>query len=204
MFAARPKRRAFLFLRENRIAGGRIMAAKKCGSAARGKSQVSMVQPKKCAPAARLSAKEKEPQKPAKAVNRKNSLAWKSRLKAEYAQFKLLEERIRVVEQSRRGVYAYLVDMIHSNIDLAGEGNYLAAKFLMEFAGIDKLPVLSQEQARNPTVAAEAGAQKADEEEDDPTKAVLSFYKKLGMTPLRLKPPKPTTETQEPSTESVS
>ena len=156
-----------------------------------------MVQSKKCAPAARPSAREKEPPKQAKAVNKKNSLAWKSRLKAEYAQFKLLEERIRVVEQSRRGVYAYLVDVIHSNIDLAGEGNYLAAKFLMEFAGIDKLPVLSQEQARNPTVAAEGtGTQKADEEEDDPTKAVLSFYKKLGMTPLRLKPPQPKTETE--------
>lgn len=181
------------------------MAAKKSGSAARGKSQRNMVQPKKCATAARPSAKEKEPQKQAKTLNKKNGLAWKSRLKAEYAQFKLLEERIRVVEQSRRGVYAHLVDVIHSNIDLAGEGNYLAAKFLMEFAGIDKLPMLSQEQVKNPAPAGEGTVtKKADDNDDDPTKAVLSFYKKLGMEPLRLKPPQPERETEEAQTASIS
>jgi hypothetical protein len=168
------------------------MAAKK---AARSKSQASKPAGKKAAavPSAASRAKTSKG-KEEKPTNRKNTLAWKSRLKAEYAVYESLQERRKVVQQAIRGVYAYLIDMVHSNIDLAGEGNYSAAKFLMEFAGVDELAALILANAET-TPAAQPptphATEVAVEDDDDPTKAVLSFYKKLGMTPPRLKPPKP-------------
>ena len=175
------------------------MAAKK---ATLSKKQASKPAGKKgvTAPSAASKAKTSKV-KEEKSTNRKNTLAWKSRLKAEYALFESLQERRKVVQQAIRGVYAYLIDMVHSNIDLAGEGNYSAAKFLMEFAGVDELAALvlanaEPAQAAQPSTSPDTKA--AAEDDDDPTKAVLSFYKKLGMEPPRLKPPKPaeTAETE--------
>jgi hypothetical protein len=107
--------------------------------------------------------------------------------KSPYTKFKRLENRQRAVEQNQRAVYAHLDKIVQENIKLAKKGNSAIAKFLFDFAGINQLPALV-EASTKARKAASGCEHKAD---DDPTKAVLSFYKKLGMTPPKLKPPKP-------------
>ncbi len=155
------------------------MAAKR---AAASKGQASKAAGKKAASAPRAASKSKA-SKEGKASNRKNSLAWKSRLRAEYAQYESLQERRKVVAQAIRAVYAYLVDMVHSNIDLAGEGNYSALKFLMEFAGVDELAVLILAEA-GVTQAAQASTpletKPAVEDDDDPSEGSAVVLQEVG------------------------
>jgi hypothetical protein len=103
-----------------------------------------------------------------------------------YTKFKRLENRQKVVEQNRRAVYAHLDKITQENIKLAKKGNAAIAKFLFEFAGINQLPALADASSKRRKAVGEC----EDKADDDPTKAVLSFYKKLGMTPPRLRPPK--------------
>jgi hypothetical protein len=122
-----------------------------------------------------------EEQEPARALKRQKQL------KPPYTKFKRLVNRQKAVEQNRRAVYAHLDKITQENIKLAKKGNSAIAKFLFDFAGINQLParVETSSKARKATSGDE---NKVDE---DPTKAVLSFYKKLGMTPPKLRPPKP-------------
>lgn len=122
-----------------------------------------------------------EVQEPKRAVKRPKQP------KPPYTKFKRLENRQKTVEQNRRAVYAHLDKITQENIKLAKKGNSAIAKFLFEFAGINQLParVEASSKATKAACACEA------KDDDDPTKAVLSFYKKLGMTPPKLKPPKP-------------
>jgi hypothetical protein len=122
-----------------------------------------------------------EEQEPARAVKRQKQS------KPPYTKFKRLENRQKAVEQNRRAVYAHLDKITQENIKLAKKGNSAIAKFLFDFAGINQLPALVEASSKA-RKAASGGENKTDE---DPTKAVLSFYKKLGMTPPKLKPPRP-------------
>ncbi len=122
-----------------------------------------------------------EVQEPARAVKRQKQL------KPPYTKFKRVENRQKAVEQNQRAVYAHLDKIVQENIKLAKRGNSAIAKFLFDFAGINQLPALVEASSKAKK-AASGGEHKTD---DDPTKAVLSFYKKLGMTPPKLKPPKP-------------
>jgi hypothetical protein len=106
--------------------------------------------------------------------------------KPPYTKFKRLENPQKVVEQNRRAVYAHLDKITQENIKLAKKGNAAIAKFLFEFAGIHHLPALVEASSKRQKTP--RGCE--DKADDDPTKAVLSFYKKLGMTPPKLKPPK--------------
>lgn len=104
--------------------------------------------------------------------------------RAKYPRYALLEVRQEVVERSKRAVYAHLTKMTNAHINLAAKGNCQSAKFLFEFAGIYDLsaapgPADSQPNAFNPAAILE-----------DPSKAVLSFYKKLGTKPPQLAPAK--------------
>ncbi len=104
--------------------------------------------------------------------------------KAEYARYASLEVRQKAVERSKRAIYAHLNKVTNAHINLAVKGNCQSAKFLFEFAGIDDLaaaPALGKARAGVSNSSAEV--------DDDPTQAVLSFYKKLDMQPPRLKPP---------------
>ncbi len=115
--------------------------------------------------------------------------------KAEYPRYASLEARQKAVERSKRSIYAHLNKVTNAHIDLAVKGNCQSAKFLCEFAGIDDLaptPALGKSQPNTSNLSAEV--------DDDPTKAVLSFYKKLGMTPPRLKPPKAAETAEEAQT----
>jgi hypothetical protein len=109
------------------------------------------------------------------------------RAKPLYAKFNRLESRQKAVEQNRRAVYAHLDEITRENIKLAKKGNSAIAKFLFEFAGINQVPALVKATSRTKKNAT-GGEEKTD---DDPTKAVLSFYKKLGIDPPKFKPPKP-------------
>jgi hypothetical protein len=107
------------------------------------------------------------------------------REKLQYAEFRRLENRQKAVEQNRRAVFAHLDEITGENIKLAKKGNSAIARFLFEFAGINQVP--AQVTTSKAKKRAAGGEEKM---EDDPTKAVRSFYKKLGITPPRLKPPK--------------
>lgn len=102
---------------------------------------------------------------------------------AQYPRYVLLEAREKMVERSKRAVYAHLNKITNAHINLAAKGNCQSAKFLFEFAGIDKMPALA--------VLERTKAALGYVTDEDPTKAVKSFYRKLGMTPPKLKPPKP-------------
>jgi len=125
--------------------------------------------------------------------------AWEKRLKGQYAKFKRVENRQKIVDQARRAVYQYLVEMIHENIEHARQGNSSVAKFLMSFAGIDEKPA--------PTVSKKPKCLPGSGEGSvpfDPASAIFSFNRKLGMEPLKLKPPKPVEEETEASEEVPS
>jgi hypothetical protein len=122
-----------------------------------------------------------EVQEPARPVKRQKQL------KPPYTKFKRLENRQKAVEQNRRAVYAHLDKITQENIKLAKKGNSAIAKFLFDFAGINQLPAPVEASSK----ARKAASGVENKTDDDPTKAVLSFYKKLGMTPPKLKPPKP-------------
>ena len=107
--------------------------------------------------------------------------------KPPYTIFKRLENRQKAVEQNRRAVYAHLDKITQENIKLATKGNSAIAKFLFDFAGITQLPAVAEKSSK----AAKAACACEAKDDDDPSNAVLSFYKKLGMTPPKLKPPKP-------------
>lgn len=138
------------------------MTPKKSGKEARGKSQAITTQASK-----KVSA---------------SALEWQKRLKGQYSKYRALQHRESVVEQARRAVYAYLLEITHENIELAKQGNCSAAKFLTKLAGIDEMPA---------RVAAMSKGKKQADGDDDPNKAVAAFYHKLGITPPRLKPPVP-------------
>lgn len=108
------------------------------------------------------------------------------RTKPLYTKFARLENRQKAIEQNRRAVYAHLDEITRENIKLAKKGNSAIAKFLFEFAGINQVPALVKASSKSKK-AVRVGEEKT---EDDPTKAVLSFYKKLGIEPPKLKPPK--------------
>jgi len=108
--------------------------------------------------------------------------AWEKRLKAAYRKFKSVENRQAVVERLRRVVFEYMQEITHKNIELAKQGNCSSAKFLMQLAGIDEIPAVVEKVSRRKKGACAAA---------DPTEAVFSFSRKLGMEPLKLKPPKP-------------
>jgi len=99
---------------------------------------------------------------------------------AEYATFKSLEERQKVVERAKRAVFAALMDMTYGSIDHAKNGNYTAAKFLFDFAGIDDLPPWVEAATEVEQEASGAEGREAVTEQKDP---VLSFYKRLGLEP---------------------
>ena len=124
---------------------------------------------------------------PAEAQKSKKSVKRAKPPKPPYTIFKRLENRQKAVEQSRRAVFAHLDKITQENIKLAQNGNSAIAKFLFDFAGINQLPAPTEASSKA-AKSASAGEAKDD---NDPTKAVLSFYKKLGITPPKLKPPKP-------------
>ncbi len=109
-----------------------------------------------------------------------------TRIKPRYTKFARLENRQKAIEQNRRAVYAHLDEITRENIKLAKKGNSAIAKFLFEFAGINQVPAMVKASSKSKK-AVTVGEEKGD---DDPTKAVLSFYKKLGIEPPKLKPPK--------------
>ena len=135
------------------------------------------------------------------------SLSDQSRLTGKYEKFESLEERVKEVERVKRFIFANLGRTALGMMKSAEKGtNAAGAKLLWDFAEIDKLllTVVTQAQVA-PTTLAAADAPTADQvEDDDPTKAVLSFYKKLGMEPLRLTPPQPERETEEAQMASIS
>jgi hypothetical protein len=98
--------------------------------------------------------------------------------KPPYTRFKLMTNRRKTVEQNRRAVYAHLDEITKENIKLAKKGNAAIAKFLFEFAGIKAMAAVPEGSSRSKKASA------------DPRKAVLSFYKKMGIDPPNLKPPK--------------
>jgi hypothetical protein len=121
------------------------------------------------------------------------SLADQARLNGKYEKYESIDERVKEVERVKRFIIANLMRTAVGMTKNAEKGtNSAGAKLLWDFAEIDKLPRPSaaQEHAtQDSAVAADSLA--ACEADDDPMKAVLSFYKKLGMEPPRLKPPKP-------------
>ena len=130
---------------------------------------------------------------PAEAGDLEKAEAWQKRLKAQYGKFKGLENRQKVVERARRAVYEYLVEVIHENIEHAKQGNSSVAKFLMNFAGIEQLPVPTAA-ASNRKKATKSCACTAREEAMN---AARSFSEKLGVPFPRLKPPKAVDEALE-------
>ena len=99
------------------------------------------------------------------------------RIAAQSEMYASLEARQRTAELARRAVFVCLMEMTAGNIMLAKQGNYSAAKFLLEFAGIYDLPPLSEASLEQPAaVAPNAGKPGKTSEE-----LVLSFYKRLGM-----------------------
>jgi len=121
------------------------------------------------------------------------SLADLSRVSAKYLQYESLEERRKEVERVKRFIIANLARMALGMMKNAEKGsNAAGAKLLWDFAEIELLPkapgsVPEATQALAAESAAPVGAKP--EGDNDPMKAVLSFYKKLGITPPRLKPP---------------
>ncbi len=164
------------------------MAAKKSGTAARSKSQTTK-QGKSTGKASDATKRIVENDEGSGGSN----LGLHAQLNGKYLQFESIEERRKEVERVRRAIYANLMRIAIGMANTAASGsNAGGAKVLFEFAGIDELPELGETQAETTQPAPDAGAAAAnvaaDELDDDPTKAVLSFYKKLGMTPPRLKP----------------
>ena len=135
-------------------------------------------------------------EKTGSAVRGKNQ-KWQKRVKSPYLKFKRLENRQKVIEQARRAIYAYLLEMTHENIELAKKGNSSVAKFLMNFAGIDEFAAAGGATAKKAKAAQKCACETR--VADDPGKAVLSFYKKLGMEPPQLKPAPSTAEPQSES-----
>jgi hypothetical protein len=119
--------------------------------------------------------------------------AWEKRLNGQYARFKGLENRQKMVEKARRAVYEYLVEMVHENIEHAKKGNSSVAKFLMNFAGIEQLPVAAPSKRKKTAYGCGCEAT------DDPMKAVRAFSEKVGIPFPKLKPPKPVEAVEEPS-----
>jgi hypothetical protein len=125
------------------------------------------------------------------------SLSDQARLNGKYEKFESLEERVKEVERVKRFIVANLGRTALGMMKSAEKGsNAAGAKLLWELAEIDQLPKPSMAQTGTAERGASAAAAPEDTaaispaEDDDPTKAVLSFYKKLGMTPPELKPPK--------------
>jgi len=114
---------------------------------------------------------------------------------AQYPRYASLEERQKAVERSKRAVYAHLNKMTNAHINLAAKGNCQSAKFLFEFAGIDDLATAPASKGSQPN-----GSSAKLASDDDPTKAVASFCAKLGVAPVKLKPPKPVEAGSDPLT----
>jgi len=125
------------------------------------------------------------------------SLSDQARLNGKYEKYESIEERVKEVERVKRFVVANLGRTALGMMKSAEKGsNAAGAKLLWELAEIDKLPKLEAavpEPAQAPAAAADCAAAHP-AEDDDPMKAVFSFYKKLGMTPPKLKPPKAAVE----------
>jgi hypothetical protein len=121
------------------------------------------------------------------------SLCDQARLNGKYEKFESLEARLKEVERVKRAIFANLMRTALGMMKNAEKGtNAAGAKLLWDFAEIDKLPTAAAAQpeaAQTSTVAGDIPAA-VQAEDDDPTKAVLSFYKKLGIEPPKLKPPK--------------
>jgi hypothetical protein len=122
-------------------------------------------------------------------------LADQARANGKYEKFESLDERVKEVERVKRFIFANLMRTAVGMTKNAEKGtNAAGAKLLWDFAEIDKLPTASAGQAGPAAPSPVAGDTPTAEsavDDDDPTKAVLSFYKKLGMTPPKLRPPKP-------------
>jgi len=140
----------------------------------------------------------------------KNSAAWKRKLQAQYPQFKSPEAQTRVLQRAKRAVYPHLMDLTQTAIVRADNGNQEAANFLVQLLGLPELPASVEKAPKKKAAAPEAeleGVKAATPAKtidlNDPMKSVLSFYKKLGMTPPRLKPAQ-AGENQAKSEESIS
>jgi hypothetical protein len=122
------------------------------------------------------------------------SLADLARLNGKYEKFESLEERVKEVERVKRAIFANLMRTALGMMKQAEKGsNAAGAKLLWDFAEIDQLPKSCGEPAETAQASEIAGNARAAgqaEDDDDPTTAVLAFYKKLGMTPPKLKPAK--------------
>ena len=108
------------------------------------------------------------------------------RLTGKYLRFEPLPVRQQEVARVQWAIYANLPKITSALIELAVKGNTAAAKFLVDFAGVQHLPTMGKIQESGAEVS---GHDSGDELNDDPSKAVLSFYQRLGVTPPRLKPP---------------
>lgn len=107
-------------------------------------------------------------------------------LNGQYMAFASIAARQSEVERVRRAIYASLMKMALGNVRLAIAGNYSAAKFLCEFAGIDDLPPVSQVTPEPSEAAAAPAGEKTAGGAEQPApggNAVLSFYNRLGMQP---------------------
>ncbi len=158
------------------------MAAKKAARTGQAKKQADRgkKQPKKTAKQSISSGEE--------LAGAGLSLGDLARLNGRYEKFESLEERVKEVERVKRAIFANLMRTALGMMKNAEKGtNAAGAKLLWDFAEIDKLPNRAEPQAETAAAGDVAAASQA-EEDDDPTKAVLSFYKKLGMTPPKLKP----------------
>ena len=149
------------------------------------KTGATLEQDEKTAKASGRKPRGPKPPKTSAPDDPEKAEAWQKRLKAQYGKFKGLENRQKVVERARRAVYEYLVEVIHENIEHAKQGNSAVAKFLMNFAGIEQLPVPAAPSKRKKG-ALGCGCAAA----DDPMEAVRSFSAKLGLPCPKLKPPK--------------
>jgi hypothetical protein len=165
------------------------MAAKKKSAGKQSEKQVSGPETQASAPVAARQ------ELPGTIFIDRNSPAWKRRIAAMYPDFKSVEERIKRFEQAQRSIYKYLPEITHENIEHARNGNTEAARLLMELAGIFELPASVEKAPKKKAPEAEAeaaiepkAAPATKIDLNDPMTSVLSFYKKLGMTPPRLKP----------------
>jgi hypothetical protein len=101
--------------------------------------------------------------------------------KAEYARYESIDVRQKAVERAKRSIYAHLHEITNAHINLSvGKGNVQSAKFLFEFAGIDDFPTALALSESQPDPRNTSSGQPC---EEDPSKAVLAFYDKLGVTP---------------------
>lgn len=97
--------------------------------------------------------------------------------------FSSLRSRQRIVEQVKRAIWAKVVAINDAIITLALAGNYLAAKALLDFAGVYSLPSPEPEPPAPALAIADPALAAAPGDDAELSNPINAFFRSIGVEP---------------------